>query len=283
MQLGIVADEIDRDFAKAVALGTQLGIQRYEVRFLKSGRVPLCDRSEMLAAERCAAERDVQITALSPGLFKYVDNAADFHRELNEIYPRAAEWAKRWNLSGLIIFGFRKPGATEENGDLIASSQMPGQIIEWMARAAERAAADGLNLMIEPEPICWADTWSATLALLKAAGSKALKINYDPGNVAWVQRQDTLAEFDQLAPYIANVHIKDLAASPRGSGKPQFVIPGEGMINYRAHFSALKRAGYCGPISLEPHISGDPETIRRCKLSCESIWASSNGEPEPAR
>ena len=283
MQLGIVADEIDRDFAKAVRLGCQLGIRRYEVRYLNSGRAPMCDRSEMLAVERCAAEQDIQITALSPGLFKYTDNAADFDRELNDIYPRAAEWAKRWNLSGLIIFGFRKPGATEENGDLISSSEMPGQIVEWMSRAAERAASDGLHLLIEPEPICWADTWSATLTLLKTAGNKALKINYDPGNVAWVQRKDTLAEFDQLAPYISNVHVKDLAASPRGSGRPRFVIPGEGMINYRAHFTALKQAGYCGPISLEPHMSGDLETISRCKAACERIWGLSNGALKPAR
>lgn len=275
MQLGIVADEIDRDFTKAVRLGKKLGLCRYEVRFLKSGRAPFCDTAELFEVERCAAKEGVEISALSPGLFKNAEAAAEFERELNEIYPQAADWANRWGLRGLIVFGFRKPTATEENGDLISSKNPPNMVIEWLSRAAERAAADAMTLMIEPEPVCWADTWSATLALLKAVGNVALKINYDPGNVAWAQRQDSTAEFAQLAPYIANVHVKDLAPAERGSGKPEFVIPGEGIVDYHRHFGALKRAGYRGPVSLEPHMTRGMEAIRLCKAACERIWDES--------
>lgn len=275
MRLGIVADEIDRDFRKAIRIGKKLGLGRYEVRWVKSGRAPMCDTSELVEVERSAVEEEIEISALSPGLFKNVEAAAEFDRELNEVYPRAAEWASRWGLQGLIVFGFRKPGATEENGDLVPSKDPPHMVIEWLSRAAERAAADAMTLMIEPEPVCWADTWSATLALLKAVGSTALKINYDPGNVAWVQRQDSMTEFEQLAPYIGNMHVKDPTPAERGSGKPKFVIPGEGIVDYRSHFGALKRVGYRGPISLEPHMRREMETIRLCKAACERIWEAS--------
>lgn len=264
MKLGIVADEIDRDFAQAVRIGTRLGLRRYEVRNLSSGRAPMCGQQAMLEVERIAEREGVAVTALSPGLFKNTDDARSFAREMREVYPRAAEWAHRWKLPGLIVFGFHKPGATEENAGAIGSENPPAEVVDWLAEAGERAGADGLLLMIEPEPICWADSGRAAAALIQRAGSPALKINYDPGNVAWLQNRDPLDEFALVAPWIANVHIKDLRPLTRGAGKPEWVPAGEGMIDYRAHFAALQRIGYLGPVSLEPHMDGSAETIRKC-------------------
>ena len=106
MKPGIVADEIDRDFAAAVRIGAPLGLRHYEVRFLTTGRVPLCEPAEPREVERIAAGEGIEITALSPGLFKYFDDVAGFAHDLNEVYPKAAELAHRWRLPGLIVFGF---------------------------------------------------------------------------------------------------------------------------------------------------------------------------------
>jgi sugar phosphate isomerase/epimerase len=265
MKLGIVADEIDRDFRQAADIGKALGIRRYEVRNLTTGRIPICDAAEIQAIER----QDVEITAISPGLFKYTEDAAAFAREMSEVYPRAADLAHRWRLPGLIVFGFHKPGATEGNPG--AAAEPPSQIADWLAAAGERAAADSLLLMIEPEPVCWCDTARRTAALIEQSGAASLRINYDPGNVAWLENRDPLDEFDTAAPWIANVHIKDLLPLDRGAGYPEWVPAGQGMIDYRAHFAALQRIGYNGPISLEPHIDGHPDTIRRCKEAVEKL------------
>jgi sugar phosphate isomerase/epimerase len=273
LKLGIVADEISRDFREAVRLGTRLGLRRYEVRFLRTGRAPMCDREEMLEVERIRDGEGIEITALSPGLFKYTSEAETFSREMAEVFPRAVEWAERWGLHSLIIFGFRKPEATEANGDLISSDNPPAQVIEWLAEAASQAEAADLKLLIEAEPICWADTGRATAALMR---SPALGINYDPANVAWQNRRDPIDEFEVVAPFIQNVHIKDLIAAPLGSGAPAWAVPGQGMIDYTAHFAALKRIGYTGTISLEPHLDPHPETIRRCQEAVERLWAEAD-------
>ena len=267
MKLGIVADEIDRDFRKAVAVGRALGIERYEVRNLTTGRIPLCDAAELAAVERAG----VEITAISPGLFKYTEAAADFAREMAELYPRAAELAHRWKLPGLIVFGFHKPGATEANPE--TAGDPPAQIVDWLAQAGERAASDRLLLIVEPEPICWCDTATRTAALIVQSGAASLRINYDPGNVAWLRNRDPLDDLAAAAPLIANVHVKDLRPLHRGPAHPEWVPAGEGMIDYRAHFAALRQAGYNGPISLEPHMDGRSETIRRCKMAVESLYA----------
>ena len=256
MNFGIVADEIDRDFEKAVRIGKQLGLYRYEIRHLLSGRAPMCDGAELIAVERIAEREEVEITALSPGLFKSTADEAAFRREMEQMYPRAAEWAHRWKLPGVIVFGFHRAGNVADAG-------------AWLAEAANQACRDGLTLMIEPEPICRAGTGRETVALIQECGAGSLKINYDPGNVAWLTNRDPLEEFEAVAPWIANVHVKDLKPL---SGEPEWVPSGEGIIAYRAHFAALRRTGCQGPVSLEPHVGGNLETIRRCKSACERLW-----------
>ena len=45
MKLGIVSDEIARDFAVAVRVGVSLGLRRYEIRNLAAARAPMCGDS----------------------------------------------------------------------------------------------------------------------------------------------------------------------------------------------------------------------------------------------
>jgi sugar phosphate isomerase/epimerase len=269
---GIVADEIDRDFAAAVRIGVPLGLRRYEVRFLTTGRAPLCQPEELREVERIVAGEGIEITALSPGLFKYVDDAPAFARDLNEVYPKAAELTRRWNLPGMIVFGFHKPGATEHNS--ATPAPVPAQVIDWLTQAAALAASDGLTLMIEPEPICWADTATTAAAMIERSGALSLRINYDAGNVAWFQNRDPIDDFAAASRLIANVHVKDLKPFEPGI-RPEFVPAGEGIIDYCRHFAALRASGYAGPISLEPHMDGRPETIRRCIRAFEQSWSES--------
>jgi len=272
LDLGIVADEISRDFRQASQIGIAAGLRRYEIRFLKSGRAPMCDPAELLEIERICGGEGLEITAVSPGLFKWTDSEEKFQHEMAEVFPRAVELAKRWNLSALVVFGFCKPEAKEETADLISSDNPPNWVIDSLAEAAAKAEEAGLRLLIEPEPVCWADTGLATVNLIQSAKSANIGINYDPCNVAWMLRRDPIDEFEVIAPFIANVHIKDQIDEPRGSGMPTWVVPGEGMIDYRPHFAALKRIGYTGNISLEPHMDGSLETISRCKQVVERLW-----------
>ncbi len=272
MKLGIVADEIDRNIRTAVETGGKLGLRRYEIRNLPTGRVPLCDASDLRAVDEAMSAAGAEITAISPGLFKLTEHAAEFRAQMEQVYPRAAELAHCWGLPGLIVFGFHKPGATEANAATTRGGEPPQEVVDWLAEAAARAARDSLVLTIEPEPICWAEDGRSTAALIRRTGSPNLKVNYDPGNDAWLLNRDPIADFDTVAPFIANVHIKDLRPLTRGAAHPEWVPAGEGMIDYRSHFARLRASGFDGPFSLEPHMDGKPETIRRCKEAVERAW-----------
>jgi sugar phosphate isomerase/epimerase len=226
----------------------------------------MCGDAAMREVEEIACGEGVEITALSPGLFKWTDTEAAFRQEIAEVYPRAAEWARRWGLPGLIVFGFHKPGATEANAPEFSSANPPAEVRGWLAEAAGRAAADGLVLMIEPEPICWCDTGRATVELIR--GLENLRVNLDPGNVSWLENRSPLDEFAVVAPWIANVHVKDIRPV---SGDPEWVPAGEGIVDWAGHFRALREMGYAGPVSLEPHMDFSAEATRRCLVAVENL------------
>jgi len=56
VKLGIVSDEIARDFASAVRVGVPLGLRRYEIRNLAAGRAPGDPSSYQKLAEHRAAQ-----------------------------------------------------------------------------------------------------------------------------------------------------------------------------------------------------------------------------------
>src|SRR5512142_564405 len=109
IELGIVSDEICPDFREAVALGTGWGITKYEIRCLKSGRVPAIDRAEWQDVLACVREHQLSITALSPGIFKYqLSKKTEIMRELEETLPGTIAMAKECNCSLVIIFGLQR-------------------------------------------------------------------------------------------------------------------------------------------------------------------------------
>lgn len=276
LHLGYVTDEIDKDFGVAVRVGTKYGIRRFEIHNLKTGRAPMCDAQELREVERIARGEGVQISALSPGLFKTTPDTVGFTRDMKELYPRCVDLAHRWNLPALIIFGFAKPGG-EKQPDLVSSDNPPAWIAASLAEAAERAKGDGLVLMIEPEAACWADTGRSTVGLIRKSQSSNLRINWDPGNIARVEHRDPVDELAAAAPYIAHMHVKDMQQFPRG-GKPEWVPVGEGIINYREHFARLQKSGFNGQISLEPHMAKSEDTVPRCKAAFDRAWAEASAE-----
>lgn len=273
--LGIVADEISRDFRAAVNLGLQVGIRRYEIRFLTTGRAPMCDERELREIERIRDGEGLEITALSPGLFKWTDTPEKFSTEMTEVFPRAVELALRWQLPALIVFGFCKPGATEANADTISGAAPPSWVKEALAVAAEQAQQHHLQLNLEPEPVCWADSGAAAVQLIQSVNSPALGINYDPCNDAWMLRRDPLPDFNVVAPFIRNVHIKDQLDAPVGSGMPTWVMIGAGMMDWQAHLAALQRSGYDSPVSLEPHFPLTVDSLKRYKERILQMWENS--------
>jgi sugar phosphate isomerase/epimerase len=264
--LGIVSDEIDRDPARAVAVGSALGITHYELRFLQSGRVPEVDERELILALETCRRNGATVTGLSPGIFKYARTLEDARGELADRFTRSAELAHRLNLNVLIVFGPAKPRAGDTDGPSYRSDDPPAWVLQALHELADAAKRCGVVVALEPEPLSYTDTAIATAKLLASAGRAELLVNYDPGNLAWAQGGDPSDGVALLGSRIANVHVKNLMDAPPDRA-PQWSRADEGLIDYAAQFRALASIGYAGPVTLEPHIDGRPITIEAARAA----------------
>lgn len=111
------------------------------------------------------------------------------------------------------------------------------------------------------------------LELMKEFYGEHFKAVFDFAN--FVQcKQDTIAAYEMLKPYIAYIHIKDALWSD-GS-----VVPaGYGDGNVEKILTMLKDSGYQGFLSLEPHLADfagfsalEHSTVEKKKLSGEESF-----------
>jgi len=127
------------------------------------------------------------------------------------------------------------------------------EVVRRLRELCRMAEAHGIILGHEN-----CDGWAgkgpeATLACLADVASPALKLIFDTGNPV-TYGQDAFAYYQAVREHIIHVHIKDYVRDPSASGGYRAVFPGEGEGRVREIVADLKRTGYDGWYSMEPHI-----------------------------
>jgi hydroxypyruvate isomerase len=112
--------------------------------------------------------------------------------------------------------------------------------------AADKAAAHGLNLLLEPlnprdHPHYFYSTIGAAAELIAQLGRNNIKLQFDVYHVG-VSEGDILMKLQRHLPMIGHVQI---------AAVPSRAEPDEGEVAYGAIFAALERMGYAGWIGCE--------------------------------
>ena len=263
MRISLIPDECSSDPATAFELGRRWGIEDYEIRQASRWRVPV---GPGWAADRVAAavaDYGVNVTAISPGLFKptmrtdgttvpvSTETPDQVRRHLDELLPAFLDFAGRLGTRRITVFALPKPAG--------AAGPAPRAVIDALAEAAEKASAAGFELLLENGAGSWADTAEATTEVLEAVASPALGLTWDPANAAWADPKVDPVErgYPRLARHVRNVHVKDVAFGAAGPGWAQL---GDGQIDWPGQLRRLVDDGYAGPLTLEPHLQYNPET-----------------------
>ena len=264
MLISLISDEYTYDPATAFELGRRWGIEHYEIRHAYGWRVPVCPG---WAADRVAAAVSnyaVKVTGISPGLFKptmrtdgtrvplSTDAPAEIRRHLDELLPNFFAFAERLGTRNVIVFALPKGEA-----DSPGPAGPPQVVIDSLAEAAEKARAGGFRLLLENGGGTWADTSEAAAAVLEAVGSEALRLTWDPANVAHAAGGgDPVAEgYPLVRPFVANVHVKDVAVA---GGGPAWTMLGDGVIDWPGQLRRLREDDYAGPLTVESHLQYQP-------------------------
>lgn len=252
LEIGIVTDEISRDLGEALSVGQSWGLNRFELREGAERRFPAFTQKEVGLVDD-AVRAGVQITAVSPGIFKSsVEDAAQRDRDMSEVLPRAIEKAVRFECPVVIAFGFAKREGEPGSNRL--------QVQKTFERAAEQAAEAGLILAIENEPDFWIDRSEPSASLLAEIGHPSLKINWDPANLHWGGKKPERADLEALLPFVANVHVKDF--TPDDPKVPWRAI-GEGTTPWEEILGWLVEDTSLAHITLETHVEPLVENARK--------------------
>ena len=242
LSLGFISDEISPDFREAVRYGKEWEISIFELRVLKTGRIPDVERSEVQEVKAAVKESGLRISALSPGLFKLpLSEKSRIENEILNVLPRTLALAGEFDAPLVIVFGFQR-GENEAPDNL-------GRAADWMRRAAEQANREGVTLAVENEPGFWCDSGGSTAAFIEAVNFPALASNWDPCNAYGAGEAPFPDGYEAIRKSVVNVHVKD---TQKGS-LVECVPVGEGVIDWKNQLKALVRDRVVDHVTIETH------------------------------
>jgi sugar phosphate isomerase/epimerase len=259
LDFGMVSDEISPDFNVAARYGGEWGISIFELRVLRTGRIPAVDMGELKEVLALVKNNGLKVTALSPGIFKLpLSQTAKLEEEITTTFPKTLALAREFGASLVIAFGFQR----EQN----EKPEMFSRAVDFMSRAAETAGKEGIKVIIENEPGFWCDSGVNTAKLIQTVNSPYLRANWDPCNGYGTSERPFPEGYEAVRQFIANVHVKD---TKEGS-LIRCVPVGEGALNWKGQLAALVRDQLVRHVTIETHClplieksKQNVETLRR--------------------
>lgn len=289
MQISIVTDEISADFETAVELGLMWGVHDFELRGFGENRAPRLSDYQKVRVKEVLEEYDVNLVAISPGLFKFpfpAENRNSFpvraidheiyhnwqscrnqlRYHLEELLPQSIEYAQELNVDLIVSFGFHRGGDTVDDP--------PHELVDVLRQAAVKVGAAGMKLALEVEDQFWPDTGEHTANLIQLVDHPALVVNWDPGNVVPTGDVPYPEGYQFIKDYVEHVHFKDIAQVSDGT----FEYRIDGDIDWQGQIQALADDEYEGFISVETHmvpkVQSAEAVTNRLKTFLQSVETS---------
>lgn len=233
------SDEIAENVTKQFEVLSRLGIGYFEPRGIDGKNI-----SELTAEETRSLKKEMDkygICASSVGSPIGKINLKDDFGAHFEKYKRIVETAGIIGTRNIRIFSFYHDG-----GEWTAAEH--DEVFLRLEKMIDYAKNENVMLLHENEKDIYGDTAARCADLMKNLSCENFCAVFDPAN--YVQcGEDTQAAYETMKNYIEYMHIKDACKS---DGR---VVPagmGDGKI--KEILKQLFADGYCGFLSLEPHL-----------------------------
>ncbi|MFO0980318.1 MAG: sugar phosphate isomerase/epimerase family protein [Planctomycetota bacterium] len=274
VRLSVFTDEISQDLAHALDVARELKLNHVELRGMWGKNIIALDDREIDTVLQLLDERGLRVSSIAGPLFK-VDwpgaprsrfspeqqqFGASFTFEQQEhVLERSLALAHRFGTDHVRCFDFWR---------LDDCAPFRAAIDQRLRAAADRAAEQGITLVMENEYECNSSTLAETLHTLDAVRSEHFKLNFDPGNAAFAG-EVAYPDFYAALPSgrVGHVHCKDVVR--KADGGYEWTAVGRGMVDFVGLFRALARDGYRGAVVLETHWQGGgaPEAASRQSMA----------------
>jgi sugar phosphate isomerase/epimerase len=256
MYLTGFADEAANDIDGQIRATKELGWRNIEARNIDG--VNLTTVSDEKFDEVCQKLDDAGLmancfgSAVANWARSITDPPDSSYEELKRAIPRM----HRLESQFIRIMSFAAP---ED-----ASIDEPGTVREVIRRMKElvRIAEDGGIVMVHENCNNWGGrSHEHTLRLLDAVQSPALKLVFDTGNPVFrkdvrgtppYRYQDAWEFYTNVKEHVVYVHIKDGRVF---GDEVRYMFPGEGDGHVKRIVTDLRKSGYDGGFSIEPHLA----------------------------
>jgi sugar phosphate isomerase/epimerase len=236
------ADEISPDLNVQMDACEANGVRCIDVRGIDGinvSKMTLAQAGEYAARLR---DRGFRVPCIGSPLGK-IRMDEDFAAHL-ELLKHCAEVGAAFGTPRIRVFSFYPPA-----GRKIA--EFRAQVMERMAAMAGAAAECGVTLYHENEKAIYGARPDGVKDIFAVVGHERLKGVFDPANFV----EEGVRPYDDgwtkgLAELTDYMHIKDVV-----HGQSTCVPAGMGQGQLREIFADLKRRGYSGYMTLEPHMS----------------------------
>ena len=243
--LSAFGDEIAQDLAEQLRVLADLHVPGLDLRGAWGRNVSVMDDAMLAQVAALCAQYGVRVSCIASPLGKSpIDEP--WEEEAVRV-GRVFHAAHTLGTKRIRIFSYYPPAGTppEQFGAYVPAAT------ERLVRLASRAAAEGLELLLENEKGIVGETVQSNLALIEAVNSPALRFLWDPANFVQVgETQVTERGWSKLGRYVTYVHIKDARLSDH-----TVVAAGQGDGQVRELLTALRASGYHGVLALEPHLA----------------------------
>ena len=260
IRIGAITDEFSPDIAVAAEAMRELGMKGAELRVVNGKNIMDLTDAELDAALAIVHGAGLEVVAIASPLLKCTlpdappiderfqqDVFASKHsfEDQPRLAQRAFEIAKKSGAKIVRVFSYWR---------VVEPSAVFERVVDALQELSDRAAEHGLIVGLENEHACNIATAHDTARVLAAVDHENLKVVWDPAN-AFVSGEEPFPHGYRVleARRIAHVHAKDCTLDGH---KPVWCALGEGAIDWKGQFAALKQDGYKGFINLETHWPG---------------------------
>ncbi|MFN8523781.1 MAG: sugar phosphate isomerase/epimerase family protein [Chloroflexota bacterium] len=233
------ADEIAEPIEEQLDVLASLDVRHLDLRSASKVNVMDLDAAAIERIIGAARSRGVTVSMIGSPIGKS-EITRDFNYEQHRL-NRAIELARAFDVTSIRLFSFYHEGLTH--------TECRDEVMRRMAAFADTARAAGVTLLLENEAGLWGDTPEHVLDLLDTVGSPNLHLTFDTGNFASIGVASHDVAYPLLKHHLVHTQIKDVK---QGQGP---VVPGTGDGQIPQTLAALKRDGYRGYLSLEPHLA----------------------------
>lgn len=272
MKLAAITDEISMDLAHALDVMREYGCEAAELRSVWDANVADLPDDKLDEVRGILDRAGMPVCCLASPLYKCdlpgVESGEDgpMHQaaargfaEQMDLLRRCRELADKFGTRLVRIFSFWKAGEL--------TPSVVEAIVAGIADGVKYAEDNGLVLLVENEASCCLGTGAEAAEVVGRVNSPALKAVWDPGNAFLAGETPYPDGYEAIRNYTRHVHVKD--AVKLASGEQKFTVVGDGEVDYKGQFAALKNEGYTGYISLETHyrpFAGNAEQASRLCL-----------------